>query len=111
MAEGRPPGDQSVAYVTPTHYRRIFNKAKEALRITPHSLRHTYASQLLTAGVQLPYIARQLGHSSISTTERCYARWSAGDEYREPRSLGPGEVPADLLRRLDEGVLAQETRA
>ena len=108
MAEGRPPSDQSVAYVTPTHYnRRISNKAKEAARIgpeiTPHSLRHTYASQLLTAGIQLPYIARQLGHSSISTTKRCYARWSAGDGYCEPLDLEQGEVPADLLSKVQSG--------
>ncbi len=55
---------------------------------------------MLTAGVQLPYIAHQLGHSSISTTERCYARWVPQDEYRPPVALEPGEVPADLLVRL-----------
>ncbi len=35
-------------------------------------------------------------------TARHYARWVGGMEYREPMELEPGEIPADLLARLDE---------
>jgi integrase len=37
-------------------------------RFTIHQLRHTYATLLIKAGVPLPYISKQLGHSSIKIT-------------------------------------------
>jgi integrase len=67
---------------------------------TPKDLRDTFASQLLTAGVQLGYVSRQLGHSDVSITARQYARWAGGDAYRSPLEVREGEVPADLLSRL-----------
>ncbi len=38
-------------------------------RVTPHMLRHTAATQLMEAGVDIRYIQRLLGHASLSTTE------------------------------------------
>jgi len=67
---------------------------------TPKDLRDTFASQLLTAEVQLGYVSRQLGHADVSVTARHYARWVGGDAYRRPLELGEGEVPADFLSRL-----------
>jgi len=39
-------------------------------RLTPHSLRHTFASWLAIAGVSLRRIQELLEHKSITTTER-----------------------------------------
>ena len=44
-------------------------KAGLATRVTPHMLRHTAATQLIEAGVDIRYIQRLLGHASLSTTE------------------------------------------
>jgi site-specific recombinase XerD len=38
-------------------------------RVTPHMLRHTAATELIEAGVDIRYIQRLLGHASLSTTE------------------------------------------
>ena len=82
-------------------WRRILKRAKLAGRF-PKDLRDTFASQLLTAGVQLGYVSLALGHSDVAVTARHYARWAGGDFYRAPMQLEEGEVPADLLARLDE---------
>jgi len=79
-------------------WRRILQRAGIGHRALK-DLRDTFASQLLTAGVQLGYVSQQLGHSDVATTARHYARWCGGSEYWEPLALEEGEVPADLLAR------------
>ena len=71
------------------HERLLFNRRREPLtaaamrsrrskvaaearltgKVTPHMLRHTAATQLIEAGVDIRLIQRLLGHASLSTTE------------------------------------------
>lgn len=44
-------------------------RAGATCRVTPHMLRHTAATQLIEANVDIRYIQRLLGHASLSTTE------------------------------------------
>lgn len=39
-------------------------------KITPHSLRHSYATHLIEAGVDLLEVQKILGHRSVLTTSR-----------------------------------------
>jgi integrase len=82
-------------------WRKILDRAQIGHR-SPKDLRDTYASWLLSLGVQLGYISRQLGHADVATTAEHYARWCGGDAYRDAMRLEPGDVPADLLARVIE---------
>lgn len=62
---GNALSDQSI--------RRMINKyasiAGIEMHITPHMFRHTFATSLLEADVDIRYIQEMLGHSSINITE------------------------------------------
>ena len=62
---GTPVSDQSIRRMI----RRYCNLANINLHITPHMFRHTFATSLLDADVDIRYIQEMLGHSSITTTE------------------------------------------
>ncbi len=62
---GKPLSDQSVRNIV-AKYTRL---AGENLHITPHMFRHSFATLLLEEDVDIRYIQRLLGHSSIVTTQ------------------------------------------
>jgi site-specific recombinase XerD len=47
----------------------LARRAGVTRRVTPHMLRHTAATQLLEAGVDIRFVQKLLGHASIATTQ------------------------------------------
>ena len=83
-----------------------------SIRIVPHQLRHTYATEMLRAGVSFPVLMKLLGHTSPEMTMR-YLDVALTDLQREfqlarsrPRHLVPQpKMPSIRLRTGLDGVI------
>ena len=92
--EGRDPNDalfpNAAGRPWANNYRHLFKdtvrRAGLSDRIVFHSLRHTYASQLVQAGTPLSIIAQQLGHATTDTVSRTYGHLSPSTLEFEIRS-------------------------
>jgi integrase len=79
-------------------FARILKHATLPAHLTPHCLRHTFASILLAEGKSPAYVQAQLGHKSIAMTVDTYGRWlpkgnkAAIDSLDDPCTAGTPEV-------------------
>lgn len=51
-------------------FRRLSKKS--GIKVNPHLLRHTHATELIRAGWDMSYVQKRLGHTSIQTTVNTY---------------------------------------
>ena len=98
LAETRPetwlfPGQDPRRHLSERSVQKVFEQARAKARIqkdvTVHSLRHSFATHLLEAGVDLRLIQELLGHKNVKTTE-LYTHVST-------RDIGRIQSPLDRL--------------
>jgi len=89
LAAGKPfdmeqwafPNDEGTPIFYTNFLRRVWYRVQDAAKVrrrTPHDLRHSWASHMLSAGADLAWVSAQLGHANPATTLRIYAHWVPG---------------------------------
>ena len=61
-------GQAITEYVIRTHFRKYREKAKLDKKVTMHTLRHCYATNLIENGATLIQVKELMGHSNIRST-------------------------------------------
>ena len=59
--------------INPGNVQRIFRlaaKKAKLSKVTPHTMRHSFATRMLEEGVDIRYVAELLGHQDLNTTKR-----------------------------------------
>ena len=108
----RPRSKETLVHYLRDYLHQVCHDLGLSTRIVPHQLRHTYATEMLRAGVGFPVLMKLLGHTSPEMTMR-YLDVALTDLQREfqlarsqPRHLVPlPKVPRARLRTGLHGVV------
>jgi site-specific recombinase XerD len=99
----RPRSRATLGYQLRTSFHQIAAAAGIRTRIVPHQFRHSFASEMLRAGVSLPVLMKLLGHKSPNMTMR-YLEITLSDVQHEfqlaqlhPRHLAPAPKTRSFL--------------
>lgn len=64
---------------------KAFRGITTARQVSPHAIRHTYATEMAKAGMQAPTLQRLMGHTQLKTTQRYidFGQLQGRDEYNK----------------------------
>ena len=77
-APGKGKVGNPLSYKTVDSLFRRLSK-KTGIKVNPHLLRHTHATELIRAGWDMSYVQKRLGHTNIQTTINTYVHLSEED--------------------------------
>lgn len=104
------PGREQDEPLHPTGVQRVCRKAARLARltkkVTPHTLRHSYATHLLEAGLDVRTLQKLLGHIQLSTT----AHYTHVTDERVRGVISPLDLPLDLPPALNSPTSSALTR-
>lgn len=101
--ENQPVHRQTVAQACAAAAR----KAGLTKHVTPHTLRHSFATHLLEAGVDLRTIQQILGHSQLRTT----AHYTHVSVERIQQAASPLDPLANEIRRLVPEMIGRDSKS
>jgi site-specific recombinase XerD len=78
--KGKPLGTRDIRFVV----GRYGGRTLSGRHISPHTLRHSFATHLLEGGADIRAVQELLGHASVATTQRYthVSRTTLFDAYR-----------------------------
>lgn len=83
--------NQSGGYVNQASIRLALKNVIKSLgitrNITPHTLRHTFVSQMISAGINIKLISTMVGHANINITLDTYGHLMPGDTIKAMEAL------------------------
>lgn len=91
---GRPLPSGTIQYIVREHARAAGLK----LKVTPHSLRHTYATHLIQGGASVRHVQKLLGHAALQSTT-IYTRVFPKDLAQVVEKAHPRERPYNRRRK------------
>lgn len=98
------PSGRSLSYAYLYERLRAMGEAVQLPGVSPHRLRHTFATRLINAGMPITSLQKLLGHDNLSTTQ-IYARvydTTVERDYRQAMAHleppAPLVLPADLFQ-------------
>lgn len=112
LKHGRPapaimfPAIGSVERLDDSNVRKVFTRLCEAAQVrkrSPHDMRDSFASQLLSANAPLLYVCQQLGHGTAEVTLKHYAKWLPSTAARHVHILDCGSTVGQTVGQAGVG--------